>query len=126
MKIERVQDNDIIEISDIWERHHCRAFSLPHRKNLITEAKVTHEGKIIGYGQVRPIAEPILVMDLDARLRYRTLALQLLMQEAISGTRRVGLDRMFAFIRDPVFADLIEKRYCFNRADLGEFLIKEF
>lgn len=125
MKLELVKDTDVTEISNIWEKHHCRSFSLPHRKNLITEAKAVKNGKIIGYGQVRVIAEPILVLDLDARQRDKARALELLMIEAHRGTRAAKLDRMFAFIRDANFADLIESRYGFERADLGEFLIKE-
>jgi hypothetical protein len=125
MHLEHVCDKDIPDISSIWRRHHSHAFPLPHRTNLITEAKAVIDGRIIGYGQVRPIAEPILVLDLDARLRDRVEALHLLMVEAHRGVRSVGLDRMFAFIRDPIFADLIEKRYGFDRSDIGEMLIKE-
>jgi hypothetical protein len=125
MNLEHIEDSDIPKISALWREHHSYAFHLPHRCNLITEAKAVIGNRIIGYGQVRPIAEPILILDLNARLRDRIEALRLLMIEAHRGVMHKGLDRMFAFIRDPIFADLIEKRYGFDRSDSGEMLIKE-
>jgi hypothetical protein len=125
MDLDCVTDKDILEIKNIWAEHHSHAFHLPHRCHLITEAKAVLNNKIIGYGQVRPIAEPILILDMNARLRDRIEALRLLMIEAHRGVMHCGLDRMFAFIRDPIFADLIEKRYGFDRSDPGEMLIKE-
>lgn len=125
MKLSKVQTVDLIQIYKLWEDHHARSFSLPHRQNLITEAIAREDDRLIAYGQVRIVAEPILVLDLNARPREKAQALELLMNRAVEQTRLAGLDRLFSFIRDPDFADLIVKKYKFERADLGEFLIRE-
>lgn len=125
MKITSTSDADVKRITEIWDKHHSRGFSLPHRKNLIVEANIVDDGKIIAYGQVRHVAEPIIVLDLDATRRQKIRALEMLMLEAFRGTSRAGLDRLFAFTRDPDFADLIVKHFAYERADLGEFLIRE-
>ena len=123
--IKIVNDDDVKAISEIWERHHSHSFSLPSRRNIIIEAKVEKDDRLIGYGQVRLVAEPILVLDLDARQRDKIEALRLLMLEAYRGTERFGLKRMHAFIRDPYFADLIVRHFDYQRCDLGELLVKE-
>lgn len=125
MDIRHVKQADIAEITRIWEQHHAHSFALPHRRNLITEAVIEADGKLIAYGQVRHVAEPILVLDLNARQRDKREALIYLMHEAFRGTHNAGLDRLFAFTRDPDFADLIVKHFKYERADLGEFLIRE-
>lgn len=126
MNIVKVNEHDISAISDIWERCHSHSFELPSRRNLITEAKILNDkDKIIGYGQVRLVAEPIMILDLETRLRDRIKALQLLMTEAYRGVELVGLKRIHAFIRDPYFADLIVKHFGWTRGDLGELLVKE-
>lgn len=125
MMIKLIVDRDVPEISRIWEQHHANDFSLPSRKNVVIEAKVVEGDKLIAYGMVRKVAEPIFVLDLDARQREKTKALELLMIEAYRGCEAHKLTRLFSFIRDPNFADLVVKRFGFERADLGEFLIKE-
>jgi hypothetical protein len=125
MKLDLVTPADISEISSIWHKHHREQYSLPDRRNLIVEAKAVEDGKIIAYGQVRHIAEPIFVLDLNARMRLKLEALDMLMQEAYRGTSRAGLSKMFAFIRDEHFSKVIAKRYAFEPSDLGRFMLKE-
>lgn len=125
MKLAITRDSDVPEISAIWEKHHKHSFILPHRRDLIVEANVLDHGKLIAYGQVRHLAEPIIVIDLEATTRQKVKALDLLMNEAFRGATRAGLKKLFAFTRDPNFADLICKHYGYERADLGEFLIRE-
>lgn len=125
MKLTPTQNQDVPEISKIWEEHHRYSFALPSRKGVVVEANAVEHGKIVGYGQVRLIAEPILVLDLNASRRQKIRALELLMNEAFRGVDRTGLKKLFAFTRDPEFADLIVKHFGYQRADLGEFLIRE-
>ncbi len=54
--IKIVNDDDVKAISEIWERHHSHSFSLPSRRNIIIEAKVEKDDRLIGYGQVRLVA----------------------------------------------------------------------
>ena len=118
-------EKDIKTISQIWEKHHSHSFELPSRKNLIIEAKVEKDDRLIAYGQVRRVAEPIFVLDLDTRARDKIEALKLLMAEAYRGVELEGLRRIHAFIRDPYFADLIVRHFGYERCDAGELLVKE-
>jgi hypothetical protein len=117
---------DIALISKLWETHHAHSFALPSRNNLVVEAKAVEDGKLVGYGQVRLVAEPILVLDLDATARQKHEALRMLMLEAYRGTEQAQVKHMFAFVRDPNFADILTKHYAFERAEQGEVLVKEF
>jgi hypothetical protein len=125
VRLQHVREADVPEIVKIWEAHHSRSFTLPRRDSRITEAKVIDEGgRIIAYGQVKPIAEAIFVADLARSQRDRIAALKLLMSEAFRGTEQAHLDRLYAFTRDPGLADLIVKHFAFERSDPGEFLIR--
>ena len=126
MKIESLKPEDIPLISKIWETHHAHSFALPTRANVVTEVKAVDGDKIIGYGQLRLVAEPIMVLDLDATSRQKYEALRLFMLEAYRGAEQARIKHMFIFVRDPNFADVLTKHYAFSRADLGEFLVKEF
>jgi len=125
MHLTRTSNQDVTEITKIWEEYHKHSFSLPVRKGVIVEANAVERNRIIGYGQVRLVAEPILVLDLNASKRQKIRALELLMNEAFRGVSQAGLKRIFAFTRDPEFTDLVVKHFGYERADLGEFLIKE-
>jgi hypothetical protein len=125
VRLSLVTDSDVESIGKVWESHHSHSFELPSRKRLIVEAKVVNGDRLIAYGQVRLVAEPIFVLDLDARPREKIEALKLLMSEAYRGIERFGLRRAHAFIRDPYFADLIVRHFGWERGDLGELLIKE-
>jgi hypothetical protein len=126
MIIRAFRESDIEPISDIWEQYHSTDYGLPDRSKAVIDAVVEHEGKVIGYGQVKLFAEAMLFLDKDAPQRPRILALKALMLEAFRGTESAGLNELYAFINDPKLLALIQKHFHFTPAERpGQLLIKE-
>ena len=94
--------------------------------NAIIDAVAVDGDKIVGYGQVKLFAETMLFLDPTTRTRDRAQALKLLMIEAFRGADKAGIEEVYAFIKDPDFALLIEKRYGFKRiVSPGELLLRK-
>jgi pantoate kinase len=67
----------------------------------------------------------MLILDLDASKREKIETIKLLMAEAFRGIRVAGLEDIYAFIKDPEFAQLIEKHFCFSRVEYpGDLLLR--
>lgn len=113
-------------IDEIWRAHHANDFSVPDRENSIVDAVVEDDsGRVVAYGQVRMFAESMMFLDLDASRREKVEAVILLMHEAFRGTKSAGIRDIYAFIKDPDFALLIEKHFDFERVpDQGELLLR--
>lgn len=112
-------------LNDLWEKH-WSDYSLPNRENAIIDALAVEGDRIIGYGQVKLFAETMLFLDPTASTRQRVLALKQLMIEAFRGADKVGIEEMYAFIRDPDFSVLIQKRYGFKKVlEPGELLLRK-
>lgn len=126
MRLRKLIQDDVIEIDRIWRTFHRHDFGVPNPRNKVIDAVAENDqGRIIAYGQVKHIAEAVFILDNDARPRDKILALRALMLEALRGTDQAGITQLYAFIKNPMFADLIEKHFGFERADTGEFLIRE-
>lgn len=126
MKLRDFKRSDIEPIDQIWQAHHSTDFSVPDRRNMICEAVVENDGRVIGYGQVKLFAEAMMILDLDASRREKVVALQLLLGHAFAGANQARLNQMYAFIKDPDFALLLEKHFGFERViDSGERLLWE-
>lgn len=125
MQLRGFRQTDIEPIDEIWRKHHSRDFSVPDRRNMIAEAVVEKEGKVIAYGQVKLFAEAMLILDKDASQRDKIEAIKLLMLEAFRGAQAHGQNQMYAFIKDPDFATLIARHFGFDIVDKGELLFRE-
>lgn len=118
MKLRSFHPSDVTRISEIWEEHHSHDASLPGRNTSIIDAVVENdEGKIIAYGQVKLFAEGMMFLDHSIPDLQKAEALRLLMIEAFRGVKQANLDQMYAFIRDPDFAKLMQKHFGFEPAD---------
>lgn len=125
VKIREFRKGDEIEIDRIWRAHHADDFSVPNRKNSITEWVAEEDGKVVGYGQLKLFAEAMLVLDKDASQRAKVLALRELLLEGFRGANLAGIEDMYCFIRDPAFATLLSKHFGFEIVDNpGELLLR--
>jgi len=115
VKIRPWRREDVDPIDRIWRAHHSSDFSVPDRRDSITDSVVVENERLIAYGQVKHFAEAMFIVDKDASRRERANALKLLMTQAFIGTRKAGLNQIYAFISDPDFALLIEKHFGFTR-----------
>lgn len=126
LRLRPLLQSDVLEIDRIWREHHSLQFSVPDLKHRIIDAVAESNGKVVAYGQVEHYAVATFIPDLNVSPRLRVEALQLLMTEAIRGTNQAGIQKLYAFIKNPVFADLICKHYGFERIeDPGEILLRE-
>lgn len=115
MRIRPWERGDIDAIDHIWQKHHSDSFSVPDRRNCITDSVVEMESRIVAYGQVKLFAEAMFILDKDASHREKVTALKFLMAQAFVGTHKAGINQIYAFISDPDFALLIEKHFGFTR-----------
>lgn len=126
IKLRSLRDNDILSLDKLW-REHWTDYSLPNRHNSIVDSLAVdaESDRIIGYGQVKLFAEAMLFLDPTARLRDKTRAIQALMLEAFRGCDKADIEEVYAFIRDPDFSSLIQKRYGFESIPRpGELLLR--
>lgn len=124
-KLRPITQDDILRLDELWQKywsHTC----LPNRRNAVVDSlAVDEKDRIIGYGQVKRFAESMLFLDPTTPKRDRVSALKQLMAEAMRGARSQGYEDIYAFIKDPYFADLISSRYGFERVTHpGELLLK--
>jgi len=112
-------------LDKLWREHYSDECSLPNRNNVVIDAVVEQDGKIIGYGQTRLFAEAMLFLDKSCSTRERVKALKLLMSEALRGTERAGIEQLYCFIKEPSFATLISKHFSFEIIEKGELLLRE-
>lgn len=121
----QINKDAVLELDKLWQEH-WGEYSLPDRRNSITDAVTRNEnGRIIGYGQVKLFAEAMLFIDPTARQRDKAKSVQYLMHEAFRGVEEYGLHEMYAFIKNPDFSQLIQKRYGFHSVpEPGELLLR--
>lgn len=125
IQLRSLTEDDILPLDELW-RAHWSSHSLPDRRNKIIDSLAVDGDRIIGYGQVKLFAESMLFLDPTARKRDRVHALKLLMMEAFRGADKVGIEEVYAFIKDPDFTALIIKRYGFKRIiEPGELLLRK-
>jgi hypothetical protein len=125
VKLRPLTHTDIIELDKLWQEHWSDS-SLPGLNNrVIDSVAVDESGRIVGYGQVRLFAEAMLFLDPTVSKRNKVKALKLLMSEAMRGIKESGLEEVYAFIKDPDFSLLIQRRYGFKSVtEPGELLLK--
>lgn len=118
-------ENDIPEIDRIWKEFWSDQFSVPDRRNSLTDSVVVDENdRIIAYGQLKLFAEAMFICDKSRSRRELCEALLLLMAQAFKGLNRVQIHEMYCFIKDPDFALLIEKHFKFHPVlDPGQLLL---
>jgi hypothetical protein len=126
IKLRSLSPNDILLLDQLWQEHWSDT-SLPGIRNRIIDsiAYDSQTKRIIGYGQVKLFAEAMLFLDPTTTKRARVEALKLLMSEAFRGVDMAKIEEIYAFVKDPDFSLLIQKRYGFNPViQPGEMLIR--
>lgn len=130
IRLRSFDDSDIEILDDLWQQYwQPQGHGLPNRRNSIIDSvviDVSDNDHIIGYGQVKVFAEAMLFLDPTVRKRDRAQATKLLMFEAFRGASDVGIEEIYCFIRDPLFAQFIAKRYGFESIPKpGELLLRK-
>lgn len=102
------------DIDRILEINKQNDFPIPKFDNIITQAVIEDESGVIAFGMVKLFAEAILILDHNQPKRSKISAIQLLMLEAIRGSKQHELTQLHAFIKDEHFSDLMKKHYGFE------------
>lgn len=128
MKLVTPNAQDILDLDVLWREHWGPdGHSLPSREGRVIDAIAKENDRIIGYGQVTHFAEAQLFLDPNARKREKAQATKLLMLEAIRGAESVRAQGIYAFIKNPDFSLLIQKRYDFQSViQPGELIMRRF
>jgi hypothetical protein len=126
MKLRPFTNEDIGPISDMWEKFYSIDHGLPDRKTVLADGVVEHNGRVIGYGQLRLFAEATFFVDKDASLRNKISALRACMLDAFRNAEIAKLNEIYVFIKDPKYSALLQKHFHFSLANKpGQLLIKE-
>lgn len=111
MMIRRATPEDVPRILDINKQND---FPLPRFDRLLTQAVIEDRAGIVAFGMVKVFAEAILVLDHMQPKRTQILSLQMLMLEAIRGTRQHEITQLHSFVKDLNFESLMKKHYGFE------------
>ena len=65
-------------------------------------------------GYLRPILEAVMILDLDASLREKSLALRRMIHQAMIDTKSVQLNEIHAWVHEPNFQTELIKHYGFE------------
>jgi hypothetical protein len=113
----RVQDTEFV-------KKHSTDFEPPDRHHIITDAVVESAGNIVGYGQVKLIAEAIMVLDHTRSARTKSEAMRMLHDRAVFKASLAGFDQLHGIMLDPAYAELMKKHFGY-RDSKGKWLVLE-
>lgn len=111
MILRRFKIEDLDKVKEIHEKYHKDDFPLLSRDNLLSEAIIEDNGKIIAYGSTKLMGEPTLVLDTSESKIVKVKAFALLLERAIFDARSAGLEYLILATSHNDFADILLKHY---------------
>jgi hypothetical protein len=72
---------------------------------------VDNEGKVIGFGGVKPIFESVIILDNNASSVSKTLTVQKLISTGIMKSEQLGIQDWHAFVSEPNFIKMLKKSF---------------
>lgn len=99
----------------IHDRHHD--FELVEPNYDFGTIVVRKENQIVGAGYLRPILEAVMVLDLDASLRDKSVALRMMINQAVVDSKSLNLNEFRAWAKNPEFAKLLVHHHNFERLE---------
>lgn len=101
MIVRAFDQNDISELERIYEKHFSAEFDIDNFNHLIERAFVVEKhGNIICIGGIKPLAEAVLVTDMDKSSFDRVKALKQSLNIFGYIARRSNFDSIHAFVND--------------------------
>lgn len=109
--VRNIEFKDIASAHKIWEKHFKHEFEFPDFINgFISSFSVVQDDKLIAIAGVKPILESIVVLDQDSSPRIRHKALYEILEVSEYVGRRNNFDQLHAFIQDPHYLKVMERR----------------
>jgi N-acetylglutamate synthase-like GNAT family acetyltransferase len=121
MIIRNIRNADVPQVRKLCEEYRKTGFSMPEPGSIFADALIEHDGKVLGYGVLKHLAEAIMVLDHSVGVKERGEALTLLIQEAVKEASKKGLLEVQA-VCEPKFAGVMKRHYGFQKLQ-GEVLI---
>jgi hypothetical protein len=115
VRLRGLTQRDFQPVDSLWKKHHAENFGLPSSKHNVTSAVVENDGKVVGFGLVKVLAEAIMVLDLDVSVPDRLTAMQMLMDEAIRACKDYGIEQLHVFVKDERLSRLLQNKYAFSK-----------
>jgi len=109
-----IRNNDLEKIQALYTKHHANNFDLPSLSNIVTEAIVERDDRIIAAGTVKLMAEATMILDKDASLADKVFSFRALMEAAIKISRSKGLEELHVFSRDEKFMGHLYSHFGFK------------
>lgn len=111
LKMSRLQKADIPELLKIHNQHN---FEWQEPRFDFGTICVRSEDKIIGAGHLRPIVEAVMILDLDASLRDKAIALRHMIHQAVLDSTNLELKEIHAWVKEEQFVRELKKHYGFE------------
>lgn len=103
------------DLEVIRELNEQQDFKLQGIDNCIVDKIVLSDAEeVIAYGIVKHMAEAIILVNPDAPKISRAKAMQKLMEYAIYGSAKVGINQLHCFVSDPKLVHLLKNKYKFE------------
>ena len=109
-----IRNDDLEKIEALYIKHHANNFDLPSLSNIVTEAVVERDDRIIAAGTVKLMAEATMILDKDASLADKVFSFKALMEAAIKISTAKGLEELHVFSRDPKFMSHLYNHFGFK------------
>jgi hypothetical protein len=106
--------SDVLSISLVWERYFRGLFGLPSRDNVVADAVVELDERVIAYGTIKNYYEVIMVLDHSLPIRDKVNAVKMLMQKAEYEAKLAGIEQLQLFVQDDSFKNILEKHFGFT------------
>ena len=103
---------------------HSINFAPPDRKHLISEKVLEQDGVVLGYGQIKAIAEVIMVTNHNLPTATKAKVMRNLHDRAIYETSQAGFDELHGVMLDPAYAELMKKHFGYKDSK-GKWLVLE-
>lgn len=113
MLLRAIKISDLPVIDRIWRKFHSSNFGLTNTSHTVTKGIIEKDGQVLAYGLVKLFGEAIIVLDLDKSKIDKVEALKALLEQAIIDCRKIGLEQLHVFVKDPSFAAILKKHFDF-------------
>jgi hypothetical protein len=116
MKISRISKEDVDTLMELYFSNYFNSFNLPDPTNLVGVRVAKQEEKIIGFGLVKTFHEAVLILDPEASIKNKVLAVRNLLEECKRESRMRKIDSIHAFVKDNLkYEEFLIKHFGFQR-----------
>jgi len=90
------------------------AYTIFDSTYILVEGKIVKDGKEVGYGRLKVLAEAIVVLEATESFTTRVKTLKFAVEECIKEARENGLQQVHLFPTDARFANILKNHFGFE------------